>query len=461
MGKLAAVVLAAGKGTRMKSERAKVLHPVCGEPLACFPLRAAAAVGASPLVVVVGHQARAVEAELTERLAPLDLRFALQAEQRGTGHAVQCAEQALRAAGIGPGDRVLILAGDVPLLRPETLARLVAAQEGHPLSLLTTRTKSPHGYGRVVRDGGRVARIVEEKDASEAERRLDEINASVYVAEAGFLFEQLARLTPQNAQGEYYLTDIVAGAGHAAPVEAPEDEVAGVNDRAQLAWAAARLRDRRLAQLMRDGVTIQDPATTWVDEAVQVEPDALLEPQVSLRGKSRVGRGASIGQGCVLVDSQVGPGVRVLPYSHLEQARVAEECVVGPFARLRPGAELQAQAHVGNFVELKKARLGRGSKANHLSYLGDAEIGDGVNIGAGTITCNYDGVNKHLTRIEDGAFIGSDTQLVAPLTVGKGAYVGTGATVREDVPAGALAVSAGKQRNLEGWVERKAPKKAR
>jgi bifunctional UDP-N-acetylglucosamine pyrophosphorylase / glucosamine-1-phosphate N-acetyltransferase len=453
--KIAAVVLAAGKGTRMKSDKAKVLHEASGRPIGFFPIRAALALDASPVVVVVGHQAERVEQELSRLFAGAPLRFAVQAEQLGTGHAVLCAEQALR----GFEGSVLILAGDVPLIRAETLQKLVGASQGADLALLTFRARQPKGYGRVVRKpDGAVARIVEEKDASAEERKIDEVNASIYLAGADFLFRALHGLGRGNAQSEYYLTDIVAK-GRAVAVEAEEAEVSGVNDRAELAASAARLRERRNAQLMKDGVTLIDPAVTYVDEGVEVGPDTVLEPLVWLRGKTRVGRGARIGQGCVIVDTEIADGAQILPYSHLTESRVGADATVGPFARLRPGAQLAEQAHVGNFVELKKTVLGKGSKANHLTYLGDTVVGEGCNIGAGTITCNYDGKSKHLTTIEDGAFIGSDTQLVAPVTVHKDAYVGTGTTVREDVPAGALAVSAGKQRNIEGWVAKKAPRK--
>jgi bifunctional UDP-N-acetylglucosamine pyrophosphorylase / glucosamine-1-phosphate N-acetyltransferase len=469
--KLAAVILAAGKGTRMKSDRAKVLHEACGRPLAYFPIRAALALEVSPAVVVIGHQGDAVRAALSAHFPGAPLRFAVQAEQLGTGHAVQCAKAALQDSGVGGKSAVLILAGDTPLLREETLQRLAAAYRaaGSPLALVSVRPRDATGYGRIVRDAaGAIQRVVEEKDATDTERKIGEANASIYLCEAEFLFRALAALSPRNAQGELYLTDIVAAAaqlareGKAKPpvsIEAPEDDVAGVNDRAQLAWAGGELRRRRLDLLMKSGVTVVDPGATWVDEGVEVGLDAVLEPLVTLRGKTRIGRGVSVGQGCVIVDSAVADGAVLLPYSHLEGAVVGEKAIVGPFARLRPGARLGEQAHVGNFVELKKTTLGKGSKANHLSYLGDATIGEGCNIGAGTITCNYDGANKFQTVIEDGAFVGSDTQLIAPVRVGKGAYVGTGTTVREDVPAGSLAVSAGKQRNIEGWVERRAPKK--
>src|SRR4051794_3836913 len=432
----------------MKSEKAKVLHEACGRPIAFFPIRAALALDASPVVVVVGHQAQSVEEALSRQFIGAPLQFAVQAEQLGTGHAVLCAEEAL--AGFD-GD-VLILAADVPLIRPETLQKLVEAKKDFDVALLTCRAKDPKGYGRIVRNArGEPERIVEEKDATPEEKKLDEVNASIYLASAKFLFGALRNVGRTNAQGEYYLTDIVAK-GRAVTVEAEESEVSGVNDRAQLAQSGQQLRARKNAQLMKDGVTLQDPAVTYVDEGIEIGADTILEPMVSLRGKTRVGKGVRIGQGCVIVDSEISDFAELLPYSHLHEAKVGPRAVVGPFARLRPGAQVGEQAHVGNFVELKKTVLGKGSKANHLTYLGDTVIGEGCNIGAGTITCNYDGANKHQTTIEDGAFVGSDVQLIEPVTVGKGAYVGTGCTVREDVPPGALAVSAGKQRNIEGWV---------
>jgi len=470
MEAIAAVVLAAGKGTRMKSDRAKVLHQACGRPLAWFPIRAAFALDCAPVVAVVGHQAELVEKELSQLFPGAPLAYALQKEQLGTGHAVLSAQAALKKAGFSDQGSVLLLCGDTPLVTAETLQRLVRAKQdsGAPLAFIATRPADPKGYGRIVRnEKGFPERIVEEKDASAAEKKIGEVNAGIYLADAPFLFKALGQANRNNVQREYYLTDIVSAAAAAAregrapwppTIEASEEEVSGVNDRAQLAWSAARLRERRLSALMREGVSVVDPAVTYVDEGVEIGPDSVLEPLVSLRGKTRLGQGVEVGQGCVLIDVEVEDGARILPYCHLHGARLGKGAIVGPFARLRPGAQVSEQAHVGNFVELKKTVLGKGSKANHLTYLGDAVIGEGVNVGAGTITCNYDGKKKHVTVIEDGAFIGSDTQFVAPVTVHKGAYVGTGTTVREDVPAGSLAVSAGKQRNIEGWVEKKGKK---
>jgi bifunctional UDP-N-acetylglucosamine pyrophosphorylase/glucosamine-1-phosphate N-acetyltransferase len=457
--KLASVVLCAGKGTRMKSERAKVLHPALGRPLFAWPLSRALSLGASPVVAVVGHQADAVQQAVRAEFPQADIRFSLQAEQKGTGHAVQCAAGALE----GHGGPVLILYGDAPLVRDETLAALCEAYRvsGAKLALVSAVAPNPHGYGRVVRRGGAVVCIREQKDCSPDEAALTEVNAGIYVVDAAFLWDALSRLTPKNAQGEYYLTDLVeraAGAGGVAVVQAPFEDIAGVNDRVELAAVTRVLRRRVNERHMRAGVAFEDPDSTWVDDRVELGPDVELGPGVSLRGRCRVGAGARIGQGSVLTDTVVGERTEVKPYSVFEEAQVGSACTIGPFSRLRPGTVLDEGVHLGNFVETKKARIGRGSKANHLAYLGDAEIGSGVNVGAGTITCNYDGKHKHVTKMGDNVFIGSDTQLVAPVTVGDGAYVGAGTTVTQDVPPGALAVSRTPQRNLEGWAQRKAKK---
>src|SRR5712692_609449 len=369
------------------------------------------------VVAVVGHQAELVEKELSQLFPGAPLAYALQKEQLGTGHAVLSAQAALKKAGFSDQGSVLLLCGDTPLVTAETLQRLVRAKQdsGAPLAFIATRPADPKGYGRIVRnEKGFPERIVEEKDASAAEKKIGEVNAGIYLADAPFLFKALGQANRNNVQREYYLTDIVSAAAAAAregrapwppTIEASEEEVSGVNDRAQLAWSAARLRERRLSALMREGVSVVDPAVTYVDEGVEIGPDSVLEPLVSLRGKTRLGQGVEVGQGCVLIDVEVEDGARILPYCHLHGARLGKGAIVGPFARLRPGAQVSEQAHVGNFVELKKTVLGKGSKANHLTYLGDAVIGEGVNVGAGTITCNYDGKKKHVTVIEDGAFI--------------------------------------------------------
>ncbi len=462
---LAAVVLAAGKGTRMKSRTAKVLHELSGRPLAWFPVRAALEAGASPVVVVVGHQAAAVEAALRAALPGAPLRFAVQAEQRGTAHAVLAARRALRGVA-GP---IAILSGDTPLLSSATLRRVVQARARAraPLAFATMNLAEPRGYGRVLRDGrGRPARIVEEKDASADQRVIGEVNAGLYCAEAGFLWKALARVGSRNAQGEFYLTDLVALAARRAPavaVEVEPLEASGVNDRAELARAGQVLQRRRASALMRAGVTLEDPDHFLCDEGVVVAADVTVEPGVRLRGATRIGPGCRIGQGSVLTDAVLAAGVTVRPYTVIEgPATVGARAMLGPFSRVRPGTELGEDVHLGNFVETKKATLGKGSKANHLAYLGDAVIGAGVNVGCGTITCNYDGEKKHQTRIGDGAFIGSDSILVAPVEVGAGAYTAAGSTVTEDVPPGALALGRAKQVNKEGWVARlKAARAAR
>jgi bifunctional UDP-N-acetylglucosamine pyrophosphorylase/glucosamine-1-phosphate N-acetyltransferase len=455
---LAAVVLAAGQGTRMKSATAKVLHELAGKPLAWYAVRAALDAGASPVVVVVGHQAAAVEERLRAELPGAPLRFALQTEQKGTAHAVLAARAALRGVA-GP---VAILSGDVPLLSAATLRRVVAARgrARAPLALATMALAEPRGYGRVVRDAaGRPSRIVEERDASDAERALQEVNAGLYCADAAFLWRALARVGSANAQGEFYLTDLVAMAarrGRPVAVEVDPLEASGVNDREELARAGQVLQRRRASALMRAGVTLEAPERFLCDVGVEIAPDTVIEPDVRLRGATRIGPGCRLGQGSVLADAVLATGVTVRPYTVIEgPATVGAGAVLGPFSRLRPGSELGEGVHVGNFVETKKTRLGKGSKANHLAYLGDAVVGAGVNVGAGTITCNYDGEQKHQTRIGDGAFIGSDSILVAPIEIGAGAYVAAGSTVTQPVPPGALALGRAQQVNKEGWVARR------
>ena len=452
----AAVVLCAGKGTRMKSEQAKVLHPLLGRPLCAWPLATAAEAGARPVVAVLGYQADDVRAAIQTHCASLQTRFSVQAQPLGTADAVRAAAAELRDAQ-GP---VLILYGDTPLVTSATLRRLLEAQARGPgpLALVSSTAADPTGYGRLLRQGGRVVRVVEERDASEAERRIVEVNAGVYAVDADFLWKALASLKPSNAQGEYYLTDVVALAaatGEVAVVAADFEETAGVNDRVDLATCARVLRRRINQAHMRAGVSLEDPDSTTIEGPVELSPDVVLEAFVTLRGRTRVAGGAHIGQGSVLVDVQVGAQTEIRPYCVMEQSSIGPRCVLGPFARLRPGSELAEGVHLGNFVETKKARIGKGSKANHLSYLGDAVVGAGVNVGAGTIICNYDGVAKHLTEVGDGVFIGSDTQLLAPVKVGEGAFIAAGTTVTEDVPADALALSRTPQVVKPGWARKR------
>ncbi len=454
---LAAIVLAAGKGTRMKSRRAKVLHEIGGRPLAWYPVKRAIEAGADPVVVVVGHQADAVQAALAAALPGAPLRFAVQEAQRGTAHAVLAARSALRGWK-GP---VAILSGDTPLLEAQTLRRVVAARARAraPLAFATMRLEAPRGYGRVVRDAaGRPARIAEEKDATEAERAIDEVNAGLYCADAAFLWKALARVGSANAQGEFYLTDLVAMAARrdgAVAVPVDPAEASGVNDREELARAARVLLRRRASALMRAGVTIEDPDRFDCDEGVEIGPDVVVEPGVRLLGRTRVGAGCRLGAGAILNHAVLADDVTVRPYTVVDESTVATGAILGPFSRLRPGSDIGEGAHVGNFVETKKTRLGKGAKANHLAYVGDAIVGAGANVGAGTITCNYDGEKKHETRIGDGAFIGSDSILVAPIEIGAGAYVAAGSVVTEPVPPGALALGRARQVTKEGWVERR------
>lgn len=454
---LAAVVLCAGKGTRMKSDTAKVLQPLLGRPMAWYPVRLALELEARNVVAVVGHQAEQVKATLSKAFEGQPLGFAVQAQQRGTGDAVNAAREALQ----GFHGAVMILYGDVPLLHASTMKTLVDAyaHSKTKLAMISCRPPSPTGYGRVVRDAsGKVLSIVEEKDATPEQKAIGEINAGIYIADSAFLWDALAKLEPKNAQGELYLTDIVSAAaktGTVTVIETDAAEVEGVNDKAELAARAKVLQHRVNRRHMLAGVTLLQPDTTFIDDAVEIGPDTVIGPFVSLGAGCEIGAGVTIGQGCVINKTTIGDGSEVKPYSVLDEALIGQKCIIGPFARCRPGTHLEEGVHVGNFVETKKAHLGKGTKANHLTYLGDAEVGAGCNIGAGTITCNYDGVNKFTTTLGDGVFIGSDSQLVAPVKVSDGAFIAAGSTITLDVPKDALALSRTKQVNKEGWAEQR------
>lgn len=458
--RLTVVILAAGLGKRMASRLPKVLHQVLGEPMLGHVLRAAEALQPARIVVVTGHGREQVEAWIANRANPLPITCIEQVNPNGTGHAMLCAQSAWQDA-----DEVLILYGDVPLLRVETLHGLLRDRGTRPLSLLVARVPDPAGYGRVVLRGTEIARVVEHKDASETERQINTVNAGMMAVRADFLAQSLQRLTPNNAQGELYLTDLVGMAAESgrpgiATIAADASETQGVNNRAELAATTGLLRQRVNRAWLMSGVAMDEPETAWIETTVQLEPDASLGAGVELRGKTRVAAGARIDRGCVLHDVTVAEHAHLLPYTVASDAIVGPSAHIGPFAHLRPGTELAADVKVGNFVETKKAKLGVGAKASHLSYLGDADIGPGCNIGAGTITCNYDGVNKFKTTLGAGVFIGSDSQLVAPVTLGDGAYVGAGSTITRDVPAGALALSRTEQKNVEGWVAKKKERQA-
>jgi bifunctional UDP-N-acetylglucosamine pyrophosphorylase/glucosamine-1-phosphate N-acetyltransferase len=442
------VILAAGQGTRMRSDLPKVLQPLAGRPLLAHVLEAARVLEPAGLQVVYGHGGERVPATLGSD----DVAWVLQAEQLGTGHAVA---QAL--PGIADDDTVLVLYGDVPLITPATLAGLLETAAAGDLALLTVRLDAPAGYGRIVRDAdGRVLRIVEEKDASDEERALDEVNTGILAAPAARLRDWLARVGCDNSQGEYYLTDIVGlavadGVRVDAVIAASAEEVLGVNTKTQLAQLERHFQRRQAERLMAGGLTLADPARFDLRGNLQAGRDVFVDVGAVLEGEVVLDDGVHVGPYCVLRDTRVGAGSRIESHSVLENASLGRNCSVGPFARLRPATVLGDGARVGNFVETKKARIGDGSKVNHLSYVGDAEVGKHTNIGAGTITCNYDGHAKHLTRIGDDVFIGSDTQLVAPVSVGDGATVGAGTTVTRDVPAASLAVSRSPQRAVADW----------
>ncbi|MEM1413050.1 MAG: bifunctional UDP-N-acetylglucosamine diphosphorylase/glucosamine-1-phosphate N-acetyltransferase GlmU [Pseudomonadota bacterium] len=447
MNPLHIIILAAGEGTRMRSRVPKVLHPVGGRPMLAHVLAVAKSLAPDAVHVVVNPERPEVPAAFPEQ----DIHWVPQAERLGTGHAVM---QAMPA--IPDGADVLVLYGDTPLLDAETLEALRAAHQS-ALTLLTLVPPNPTGYGRVIRDGeGVIEAIVEEQDASEAERAIGEVNSGVILAAADRLRGWLNQLGADNSQGEYYLTDVFAaahGAGVAiGSLEASDASLLeGANDRIQLAALERRHRELAAERLMRDGATVMDPARLDVRGAVTSGEDVVLDVNVVLEGTVHLGDGVQIGPGCVLKDCDLAPGTRVHAHSAMEGVVTHGACDIGPFARVRPGTVLSAGTRIGNFVETKNAVLGEGSKASHLSYLGDSQIGAGVNIGAGTITCNFDGANKYRTVIEDGAFIGSDSQLVAPVTVGAGATIGAGSTISKDAPAGELTVSRSRQTTIRGW----------
>jgi bifunctional UDP-N-acetylglucosamine pyrophosphorylase/glucosamine-1-phosphate N-acetyltransferase len=450
------VILAAGQGTRMKSKIPKVLHAIGGRPLIDHVLLTATSLSPVSITLVVGAGAKAVRKHL-EGWKP-SLRFVHQEPQLGTGHALAQVEPLFRdVSGI-----LVLLSGDVPLLSGDTLGRLIDTHCGSraAATVLTAVVDRPNGYGRIVRTRGKIARIVEERDATPPERRIKEINSGIYAFDLPPLFPALHEIASANAQGEYYLTDVVSAyrtrglTVEALAVDDPE-EVRGINTRVELADAGKLLRGRKNAELMAAGVTLVDPDATYVAPGVEVGPDTVLHPGVVLEGRTRIGPGSEVQSHVRIVDSTIGERVSINSFCLIVGATVADGASIGPFAHLRPETVVGERARIGNFVELKKTTIGPGSKANHLSYLGDATIGADVNVGAGTITCNYDGTHKHPTVIEDGAFIGSDTQLIAPVRIGKGAYVGAGSSITEDVPPGALGIARGRQSNIDGWAKRK------
>jgi bifunctional UDP-N-acetylglucosamine pyrophosphorylase/glucosamine-1-phosphate N-acetyltransferase len=448
------VVLAAGKGTRMKSAIPKVLHHAAGLPLIDHVLRAAASLVPQSIVVVVGHEAEQLKVALSKRLG---LSFAVQEPQLGTGHALLQAEPML---GQAQGTLVL-LSGDAPLIGAATLAALVDrhVEQRAAATVLTAVVDRPDGYGRIVREDGAIASIVEHKDASTTEREIGEINSGIYAFDIAPLFGALREIGSSNAQGEYYLPDLVRiyrsrGLTVETVTLADSREILGVNSRKELAEVGAILRTTKLDALMAAGVTIIDPATTFVEPDVAIGADTIIHPGVYLEGQTRIGSRCEIHSGVRVINTSIDDQVVINNFCVIENSHISSGAVVGPFARLRPESKVGEDAHVGNFVELKKTTFGRGSKAGHLAYLGDSTIGENVNIGAGTITCNYDGVAKHPTVIEDGAFIGSDSQLIAPVRVGRGSYVAAGSSITKDVPPDTLAIARSKQVNKEGWVSR-------
>ncbi|MCW8348255.1 bifunctional UDP-N-acetylglucosamine diphosphorylase/glucosamine-1-phosphate N-acetyltransferase GlmU [Vibrio sp. ZSDZ65] len=446
--KFSAVVLAAGKGTRMYSNKPKVLHTLAGKPMVKHVIDTCEGLGSQNIHLVYGHGGEMMQSELQQER----VNWVLQADQLGTGHAVDQA-----SPHFADDEKVLVLYGDVPLISEQTIENLLDAQPNGGIALLTVVLDNPMGYGRIVRKNGPVVAIVEQKDATEEQKLIKEINTGVMVATGGDLKRWLSGLSNDNAQGEYYLTDVIAAAhneGRAAEAVHPANpiEVEGVNDRAQLARLERAFQSMQAQKLLEQGVMLRDPSRFDLRGQLQCGMDVEIDVNVVIEGSVSLGDNVVIGAGSVLKDCEIDDNTIVRPYSVIEGATVGEACTVGPFTRLRPGADLRNDSHVGNFVEVKNTRLGEGSKANHLTYLGDAEIGQRVNVGAGVITCNYDGANKFKTLIGDDVFVGSDAQLIAPVAIADGATVGAGATVTKDVAAGELVITRAKERRIAGWV---------
>ncbi|MFA6034333.1 MAG: bifunctional UDP-N-acetylglucosamine diphosphorylase/glucosamine-1-phosphate N-acetyltransferase GlmU [Myxococcota bacterium] len=455
----AAVVLAAGKGTRFKSDRPKVMHEILGKPLVYYPVRLALEAGAGHVVCVVDGESAQVRDWLEKEFGGR-VSCAVQKERLGTAHALHCA-----AGAVPPGaGRVLVLYGADPMMTRTTIDSLIAAGGTADLAFTTATLENPSGYGRVIRKNRVVTAIVEDRDATAAQKKISEINAGIYIMAAGLVDGLLGKVGNKNAQKEYYLTDLVGWAVKnrlkvgAVPITDAE-ELVGVNDRAELAVCARAMSLRINSAHMKNGVTIAAPDCTWIGPEVTIGRDTVIMPGCVILGKTAIGTGATIQAHSAIRSCVVGDGAHIREFCHLEDSEAGPGTIVGPFARMRPGSVMDEGAHIGNFVELKKTHLGVRSKANHLTYLGDSEIGADVNVGAGTITCNYDGVNKFRTVLGDGVFVGSDTQFVAPVTVGRGAYIGAGSTITKDVPAGALALSRVPQHVIPGGAKRKAAKK--
>jgi len=449
-----AIVLAAGEGTRMRSKLVKVLHPLWGRPMIHYVLDLCQGLPLKGIIVIVGHQAEKVK----EALSGCNVEFIHQEEQLGTAHAVLQVENRLKAF---TGD-LLVLSGDVPLLTEATLRRLMEfhAEEGVAATLLTARLKNPTGYGRILRGpDGHILRVVEEIECNEQERRVEEINAGIYFFSAGPLFQALKEVKPSPKKGEYYLPEvfpIMQGRGLkvAGILASDPQEVLGINTRAELARAMEALRWRTLERLMQEGVTFLDPQKTYIADSAVIGRDTVIYPGVFIEDNTHIGEGCTIYPNCRIRASRIGDGATVLDGSVILESEVADGCAVGPYAHLRPGSRLKRKAKVGNFVEVKKSVIGEGSKVPHLTYIGDTTMGDRVNIGAGTITCNYDGFQKHPTIIEDEVFVGSNVNLVAPVKVGKGAIIGAGSTITQEVPPDSLAMERAEQVNKEGWASR-------